>query len=96
MNIRHYIVFIGPTRSLADELRVLEDHVASSRVIASPVKRHEYGITSAAIKKASTALVEQMRLDGDTSERARLSVWAYEPCWFVRGIMGGIWKSWVG
>jgi hypothetical protein len=72
----HYIVFVGPSQPLADELRRLDGRGKGLLIIASPAR--ERGVTPFTIKRAIQELVNEMN-KRSMEETARLSIWAYEP-----------------
>ena len=79
MTIEHYIVFIGAGQPLAEELSRLEDRISKSRVIAPAMKKHQIGLTDAAIERAAQELHNKLSADDDPSQFARLYLWMYWP-----------------
>ncbi len=79
MTIEHYIVFIGASQPLADELSLLEDRISKSRVVAPAMKKNQTGLTDAAIERTANELHDQLSEDDDPSPIARLYLWMYRP-----------------
>jgi hypothetical protein len=75
----HYVVVIGPSLALANELRLLKEEgsVPGCRLVAVP-SRKPSGVSMPAIEQAVDGLVELLKDDGCGTMPARLSVWAYE------------------
>lgn len=79
MATEHYIVFIGAGAPLADELLKLEGRISKSRVIAPAAKKADVGLTEAAVESASARLHEELSMEADSSEVARLYLWMFDP-----------------
>ena len=81
MTALHYIVFVGPTRSLSDELKIIPRSYTITRVIAPAVSKESIGLTDDALIRVGAELNEQLQRDGSPRTPARLSVWSYEPAY---------------
>ena len=79
MTIDHYIVFVGASARLADELSKLEGRISKSRVIAPAVKKGEVGLTETAIGLAAFKLHEELSKSSGHFEIARLYLWMFQP-----------------
>jgi hypothetical protein len=78
MGTPHYVVFVGPSASLEEELRSLEPS-NKVKVIAIAATKPNRGITSRSIQDALAALKDALARDGRHREESRLSLWAYKP-----------------
>src|SRR5258708_1224636 len=78
MSTPHYLVFVGASASLSEELRNLELSKAV-RVIAPTASKADRGISNRSIQDALETLKGALSHDGKHREEARLSVWAHEP-----------------
>ena len=98
MTIEHYIVFIGAGAPLASQLLLLEGRILKSRVVAPAVRKHQVGVTEAAVQLASKKLFAAMAEEDSPSSKARLYLWMYEPNSFMN--LELVWKvfghaSWI-
>jgi len=79
MEIEHYIIFVGASAALSEELSELKDRITRSYIIAPAAKRGSTGITDSAIESVSRELYEKFLMDENPSCKARLYIWTYEP-----------------
>lgn len=75
----HYIVFIGASAPLSDELSLIQKRISKSIVIAPAVGRKNVGITESAVNLASSKLHDELIEEHGDSQRARLYIWMYDP-----------------
>ena len=85
MSTPHYLVFIGASASLSEELKRIELS-KGVKLIAPAASKTDRGINSNSIRDALSALKHALAHDGRHREEARLSVWAYEPIEQTRSV----------
>jgi hypothetical protein len=79
MSTKHYVLFIGASASLADELSPLAGRIVNSKIVAPAMKKALIGVNKQSVQDAMKALFDLMAADGAQLETARFSVWAYGP-----------------
>lgn len=79
MSVTHYVAFVGGGQTLINELAISSRRMHGLRMVSSPVKKGERGITIAALNRAVADVCAQLKAETDPTEFARLSVWVYEP-----------------
>lgn len=73
-----YLVFVGPSASLATELLRLPSRIANLNVIAIAARKNDRGLNETSISDALSGLHSQLLLLEKQTENARLVVWFYD------------------
>lgn len=79
MKIEHYIVFIGASKPLSDELLLIQKRLSWSKIIAPVTKKGNIGLTETAVNLASSKLHKELTKEEHTSGQARLYILMYDP-----------------
>ena len=79
MTTEHLIVFVGANDSLSSEMFKLKKRLQGVKVIAPVMKKRWVGVNSVSLKRAIQDLYSELANGSACTERARLSVWFYEP-----------------